>query len=257
MLASVLLQNGELIVSEALALKQRGDLSRLGGAMDKNFYLGMSLLVAAVVVYGFSQTVNENLIHAVPSRPWILWVHGVLFSGWVVFFILQSALVRTHNVALHRTLGWFGAGMGLLITVIGTWTAIDMDRFHFLLDGDPSDKWFFAIQLLDIVSFTAAFWLAIYWRKKPEFHRRLMLIATCALTSAAFARFPKAGFMIPYFCLDGLILLGFARDLTVNRRVHAVYRYALPALVVWQIFMFQTWLRHPDWCVRVTNAIID
>lgn len=174
---------------------------RRGGPLDRNFYLGMSLLVAAVVICGFSQTINENLIHAVPSRPSILWIHGVLFSTWLMFFILQSAFVRTHNVAIHRTLGWLGAVMGVLITVVGTSTAIVMDRFHFLLARDSDNKMVFALQLLDIVSFTAFFWLALCWSKKPEFHRRLMLIATCVLTSAAFARFPKADPAISYSVL--------------------------------------------------------
>ena len=109
----------ELKLSEVLAVNQGTDVMRRGGPVDRKFYLGMSLLVAVVVIYGFSQTINENLIHAVPSRPSILWVHGVLFSSWLIFFILQSALVRTHNVAIHRTLGWLGAGMGVLITVVG------------------------------------------------------------------------------------------------------------------------------------------
>ena len=47
-----------------------------------------------------------------------------------------------------------------------------------------------------MTSFTVLFWLAIYWRKKPEFHRRLVLIATCALTSAGFGRWP---IMLPTF----------------------------------------------------------
>ena len=88
----------------------------------------MSLLVAAVVVSGFGQTVNDNLIHATPVRPWLLWVHGSVFSFWVLFFIFQSALVRTHNVKLHRTMGWFGAGLGTLIPVLGISTAIVMDQ---------------------------------------------------------------------------------------------------------------------------------
>jgi len=35
-----------------------------------------------------------------------------------------------------------------------------------------------------MVVFTIAFALAVYWRKKSEFHR-LILIACCALTTAA------------------------------------------------------------------------
>ncbi len=77
--------------------------------LNEYFYLCMSLLVAAAVVYGFSHTVSNNLIHATPPRPWILWLHGAVFSGWLAFFIFQSALVRTGHVKLHRLTGWFGA----------------------------------------------------------------------------------------------------------------------------------------------------
>jgi hypothetical protein len=224
--------------------------------LDKYFYFSMSLLIAGVVVYGFSHTVNENLIHAIPRRPWVLWVHGAVFSSWVVFFIFQSALVRARNVKLHRTMGWFGAGLASVMTVVGLSTAIVMDRFNFFLYHNPGAKTFFAIQLQDMVSFTALFWLAVYWRRKPEFHRRLILIATCVLTTAAFARFPHMTVGLAYVGVDGLILLGVARDLIVTRRIHVVYRYALPALMVCQVFMVQTWIHHPAWWVRVTDAII-
>lgn len=230
--------------------------SGLSRFLNKYFYFCMSLLVAVVVAYGFSHTVDKNLIHATPVRPWLLWVHGIVFSGWVVFFIFQSALVRTRNVKVHRTLGWFGAGMAGLMTVLGISTAMVMDRFDFVHFHYPDSKTFFAIQLLDMVSFTTLFWLAVYWRKKPELHRRLILMATCALTAAAFARFPGMSPKVSYFGVDGLILLGVARDLMVNRKAHAAYRYALPALVVCQTFMVELWLRHPAWWVRVTNAII-
>jgi len=42
-------------------------------------------------------------------------------------------------------------------------------------------------------------------------------------------------------------VLGVARDLIVNRKIHAVYRYALPALAVWQLFMVQLWMHPPEW----------
>lgn len=224
--------------------------------LDKYFYFSMSLLVAAVVVYGFSQTVGQNLIYATPPRPWVVWIHGIVFSSWVVFFIFQSALVRAHKVKLHRLTGWFGAGLGVVIPVLGIWTAIVMDRFVFLHFHFASAKVFFSIQLWDITSFTIPFWLAIYWRRKPEFHRRLVLIATCALTSAAFGRFPILPLEWSYIGVDALILLGVVRDLIINRRFHVVYLYALPALIAGQIFAVQTWLHHPAWWVRVTNAIM-
>jgi len=66
--------------------------------LESYFYFFMSLLIAAVVVYGFSQTVEKKLIHAAPPRPLLLYVHGAVFLGWVLFFSLQAALVRTHRI---------------------------------------------------------------------------------------------------------------------------------------------------------------
>src|ERR1700732_491941 len=80
--------------------------------VEKYFYLCMSLLIAAVVVYGFSHTIENKLIHGNPRRPILLWVHAVLFSSWVGFYITQSVLVRIRKVKLHRTIGWGGGGAG-------------------------------------------------------------------------------------------------------------------------------------------------
>jgi len=222
----------------------------------KYFYFCMSLLVAAVVIYGFSHTVDHNLIHATPPRPWILWLHGAVFSGWLTFFIFQSALVRTGNVKLHRLTGWFGAALGVLIPELGIATAIVLDRFRTVRLHELGVYPFFSIQALDMLSFTVFFGLAIYWRKHPEYHRRLMLIATCALTSAGFGRFPMMPHHWFYAAVDTLILLGIARDLIVNRRIHVVNRYALPPLILCQIFAVQIWFRHPACWVNATNAIM-
>jgi hypothetical protein len=140
--------------------------------------------------------------------------------------------------------------------VLGIATAIVMDRFNFSQLHKADAKVFFSIQSWDMIAFTICFWLAVYWRKKPEYHRRLVLVATCALTAAGFGRFPWLSHHWFYAGVDALILLGVARDLIVNRRIHVVYRYALPAFAVGQIVAVQLWLHHPAWWVRLTNAIM-
>jgi hypothetical protein len=204
--------------------------------VDKYFYFSMSLLVAAVVVYGFSHTIGDNLIHPAIPRPLLLYFHGACFAGWIAFFIFQSALVRTHNLRIHRMTGWFGAALGVAMVLLGYSIAIVMDRFdlHTLHQQDVVP--FLIVPLFDITAFAVVFTLAIYRRKKPELHRRFMFLATCVLTSAAFGRFPTDFFPPAYFYtgVDALILLGVLRDLAVNRRVHKVYLYALPILLVCQ-----------------------
>ena len=101
---------------------------------DQYFYFTMSLLITGIVIYGFSHTVNSNLFHPDMPRPWILWVHGALFSGWLLFFILQSALMRTHNVRIHRTsAGSAPAGparsLSLASAPASSWRRYDI-RYH-------------------------------------------------------------------------------------------------------------------------------
>src|ERR1700722_7962927 len=228
------------------------------GLLDKYFYLFMSLLIAAVVVYGFTHTVDQNLFHATPPRPLLLYVHAAVFSGWVAFFILQSTLVRTRNLHLHRLLGCFGVALGLAIPVLGSSTAITMARFNMLHFHSTDDASGLIFSFFDMTAFTIPFALAIAWRKKPEIHRRLFLIASCALTSAAFARFPW-GLPLPGFFyaeLDLLILLGVARDLILSRHIHRVYLYALPAMILGQVVVVYTGLHDLPYWHKIGDAIL-
>jgi len=79
----------------------------------------MAASVIAIVVYGFSFTIQENLIHPSYSRPWILYVHAAVFSAWLFVFGLQTALVWSRRVALHRRLGAYGLAFGAAIPPLG------------------------------------------------------------------------------------------------------------------------------------------
>jgi hypothetical protein len=226
--------------------------------LDKYFYFCMSLLVAVAVVYGFSQTIDANLFHPPVPRPLLLSFHAACFSLWVAFFIFQSALVRTHNVRIHRVTGWFGAGLGVTMVALGYSTAVVMGRFELHTLHAASAAAFLIVPFFDITNFAVLFSLAILWRRRPEFHRRLILLATCEITSAAFGRMP---FHYPmpllfYIGVDALLLLGPARDLIVNRRIHKVYLCALPVLFVCQCAVVYVFTHEwPVW-LRISRPIL-
>jgi hypothetical protein len=226
------------------------------GLIDQYFYLAMSLLLASIVVAGFSRTVDQGLFHATPPRPLLLWVHGAAFSTWVVFYIFQSALVRTRNVRWHRFFGWFGVALGAIMVPLGIAIAIIMGHFDAVVLHDPFPT-FLSVPLYDMIAFAIFLCLAVTWRRKPELHRRLFFIATCGLMDAAFARFDFIfNNSLLFLCLDLVILLGVARDLLVDRRVHVVYRYALPALVVGQAATIYLWRGAPLWWASLTRTML-
>jgi hypothetical protein len=230
--------------------------TKLGNVLDRSFYFLMSLLIAVIVAYGFGREINVSLIHPPSPRPAILWVHAVLFTGWLFFLILQSALVRTRNVKVHKRLGWFGLALGVAMPFVGFATAIAMGRLR-MRESDTVAA-FLIIPFNDLAAFTLAFGLAFYWRKWPEFHRRLILMATCALTAAAFARFPLSIMPTQWFYagVDVLILFAVARDLIVTRRVHPVYLYGLPMVMLGQTAAMYIYLSGwPPWW-RVAHALL-
>jgi hypothetical protein len=242
-----------------------------GDPLGDYFYFLMSLVVTAVVAYGFSQTAKDKLLHPAIGRPFVLYVHAAVFSAWVLFFIFQSALVRMRMVQWHRTMGWIGVGLGLAMLVVGVETAITMGRFNVSHFHPRYAEGALLISSFDITAFTIPFALAIYLRKEPEFHRRLQLLATCALTAAAFGRFPQLflvrpsqspavrGFLIwvaLYAGVDLLISTATLRDMVLNRRIHPVYRYGLPTFVLCQAGMLYTLMHHSTWWLKTARFML-
>jgi hypothetical protein len=225
--------------------------------LSKYFYLAMSLIFAGLVVWGFSRTVDASLLHASPPRPLLLWFHGAAFSTWVVFFIAQSALVRVRKVSVHRLLGWFGAGLAVAMVVLGLAITPIMARFDTVVLHQTGADAFMSVPFYDMIAFGALIALAIYWRKKPDYHRRLVFIASCGLMDAAVGRFAFIFDNSLFFpVLDCLILLGVGRDLVVDGRVNKVYRYALPVLLVGQGTAVYLWRGNPLWWQGVTRTIV-
>jgi hypothetical protein len=235
--------------------------SRIVTLLDRYFYLLMALLIAGVVLSGFSRTADKKLIHPDIPRPFVLYLHGTVFASWVGFLIFQSALVQSGRVRWHRTLGWFGVALGAATFVVGLWTAITMAHFNINHYHTRFADLGLLISFYDMVAFSIPFALAVLWRRRPEFHRRLMLVATCALTSAAFGRLPTPFHLRPavffYSCVDVLILLGLARDWIVHRRIHPVYLGALPASILCQIAVVHAIYSHSPTWLRIAHAILN
>lgn len=241
----------------AARLETHAPTNYLKNFLSRYFYLSMGLAMAGLVVWGFSRTVNTNLFHANPPRPWLLWMHGAAFSTWIVFFIVQSTLVRVRKVSIHRTIGWFGAGLATLMVALGFTISIIMARFDTFVLHQKGAGPFLSIPFADMIIFGTCMGLAIYWRKKPEYHRRLVFIASCQLMDAALGRFDFwFDHNLFYVGLDLLIVLGVVRDWIVDGRVSKVYIYALPPMIAVQGLTVYMWRADPAWWQGITQVIM-
>ena len=198
------------------------------------FVLILGLIVSAIAVYGFGHSVDERLIHFKTAPPPILYVHVAVSAAWLMLFVLQSALVRNRDVALHRRLGLWGLALGATVCVVGYFTVIILRRADVAERGESAVA-FLAIPMQSLLMFAVPFSLAAAWRKSSDRHRRLMVLATCSLTAAAFVRFPHLTHAIQPFLTDGLMMVAAAWDWRATRRLSPVYALGIPIVAASQV----------------------
>jgi hypothetical protein len=225
--------------------------------LSRYFYFCMTLLMAVLAVWGFSHTVDARLLHADPPRPLLLWFHAAAFSAWIVLFMAQSALVRVRKVSVHRTLGWFGAALAATMVASGFVVSVVMLRLDMAAFHRKNIASFLSVLWCDMMIFGACMALAIYFRKRPEYHRRLVFMASCQLMQAAFVRFNYLGYHdLFYPALDVLVVAGILRDLVLDGRINRIYLYVFPAMIVLQALATYLERVNPSWWQAATLAIL-
>ena len=200
---------------------------------DRMFYSGMALLILLIVLGGFSPTYYLRLFTVegptvtISGSPFtrLLHLHGLLFTGWVLLFLLQTLLVATRRVKLHMRLGIAGAALAVVMVVVGVSTGIAAARAGAAPPGvDPLA--FLVVPLGDIALFAVFTGGAVWLRRNREAHKRLMLLASISLLVAAVARLPGLLPLGPlaFFGLTYLLVAaGVVYDILSRRRVHPVY----------------------------------
>ena len=231
------------------------------GLVDKYYYFVMTLATAATVFWGFSHTIGARVLHPPIPVPSILLVHITAFSCWMCFLVLQSTLVRVHNVRLHRTLGWFGVGLGVFMVPLGIATAIIMGRYLKHQLHVPGMESILVFSFGDLIVFSILLALAIRWRKKRDLHRVMMIATACLFLNAAFARVPFfAQLHFSYFftsiALNLIFLTGALRDWLVNRRIQRAYFILPPILIAFQIFISYISYGTPSWWTRFADSLL-
>jgi hypothetical protein len=213
-----------------------------GRRYDDLFFSVMSLIILVSVFIGFARSYYLAGVFLAPLPARIIHFHGAAFSCWILLFLTQTALVSAHRVDIHRRLGLFGFGLACLMIVLGVLAATNALARNLSPFGvDP--KVFYVIPMSDIFIFVVLIFFAFRERFNPSAHKRLILIATMSLMSAAFVRWPVHvpwwNLFVSELCVYALLLLLIAYDLFA---IHAVHRATLWA----GIFLASVeQLRHP------------
>ncbi|MEO8160285.1 MAG: hypothetical protein ABI588_02620 [Arenimonas sp.] len=194
-------------------------------------YLGFALLALAAAVTGFFTTFIRPLWQGSFHGYALVYAHGAFVFGWLLLFATQAWLVHSKRIPLHRKLGWAGLAIGS--GLIATTMAMGVHAMRRDLAADAGEIGVSALlgSFTSPMIFAALFIGGVVYRRKPDVHKRLMLLATLAILWPAFFRFrhyfpgvSRPDIWFGFVLAQAPVLLAMLHDKLSFGRVHRVYR---------------------------------
>ncbi|HEV2617497.1 MAG TPA: hypothetical protein VGU63_12905 [Candidatus Acidoferrales bacterium] len=231
-----------------------------------NFYTWVAVATFLIVFAGFARTYYLKALFGTPALPLLLHLHGLIFTLWFALFFIQVRLIARHRVDLHRRLGIFGAVLAPLAACMAMGVSIHAGRRSYLANPASFASHNlrpFALDLGSSLTFAFLVAAALYFRRRPGIHKRLMVLASCGLLLPGVGRLIER---IPLHFLHagGLWgMVGFTEitpvvcilyDTIKHRRLHPGFAWGgLVLLSSLPIFMIigstHVWLNFATWLV--------
>jgi len=110
-------------------------------------------MIWLVILMGFVPQVVRLFHEHAFNYPLAVHVHAAVYVSWLILLTVQTTLIGAGRIALHRRLGRFGAGLTLLLVLMGLAATYVAEN---LMVGTPrSDPAFISTLLVDVLNFAA------------------------------------------------------------------------------------------------------
>ena len=200
----------------------------------REYYTAISLVILAIVVGGFVRsfflrpffsTHHALDLSGSSGMPALVIAHGAVLTAWFLLFVAQVRLVATNRTYLHRRLGVATVVVAALLIAVTLPTIIlSMARFdHAGIPRMVSTN--VAINdFLSLAWFALLIGIAVYMRRRPETHKRLMVLASIAILAPATARIGDMFGNAVVVIVGGQIALWLSlaiHDFATRKRLHS------------------------------------
>ncbi len=229
---------------------------------ERKLFAGVAAVFVLVVLAGFARTYYLKFAFGTPPLPGLLvHLHGALMTVWIIFFIAQVWLIRSKRHAVHMRNGLIGIALATAMIVVGFFTAAGAAKNGSAsAPPDIPPLAFMVVPMFDILLFAIFFGAAIYYRKQPANHKRLLLLTVLNFLPPAVARIPIASlqafgplyfFGVPTVLAIGLLIY----DTRKNGKLNRVFLFGSILLIAsypLRIMLSTTdvWMRFAAWVTR-------
>ena len=159
------------------------------GRTVSRFYVGMAWLFVAIAFGGFFETYWYQLARGTfVGGTALLHLHGLLFFAWTLFFVSQATMVANGKLRAHKSWGLLGISLATAMVFTGFGVAIEGLHSRLAMGQGDAARAFVLVPVTAILLFGGFVAAAIVNLRRPEWHKRFMLVATASLLGAAIAR---------------------------------------------------------------------
>lgn len=169
-------------------------MSATQSTAERYFYSIATALLLGLTVVGFQLFYFHGQMYpgrplTPPIKPLII-THGVAMSLWMLLAIIQPLLIAGGNRRLHMALGKVAAAIALCLVGLGLKLGIAACKVAppGLMYGPLTPKQFMAVPVLNVALFAGFMAAGVLCRKRPDFHKPMMFMASLTAVTAAIAR---------------------------------------------------------------------
>jgi hypothetical protein len=243
------------------------------------FYVWMAAVCALIAFGAFAPTYWLQLPAGTFVGSPLLHLHGAVFFAWVLFLLSQTALAANGHLDHHRAWGLVGISLATAVVFMGLAAALNTLSTALAAGYGDSALAFFIVPVSAIGLFAGFIVAAIANIRRPQAHKRFMMLATISLLQAAMARVffvlatgggpglrPGLGHpplvfntIVPSLILELMIVAGIVYDWRTRGRPHPVW--LIGAAVMTAVILLRgplsgtpAWLAFADAMAHIAKA---
>lgn len=222
----------------------------MAAVVRPSFYRAFALALGAVVFAGFARTLYLRHWFDVPPLNALMALHGIVFTAWMLLFIVQTRLVAANNVRAHMRLGAAGVGLAALVFLVGLATVVMSASAPRVRGMGMASYQFVFVPFFIIVTFGALVTAAVLLRRHAHLHKRLMTLAMITVLPPATARLINLAGATDHFLLlqttftAVFVICCLAYDWLKYRLLHPVYLVGGTLLVA--SWPFRAWFARSE-----------
>jgi hypothetical protein len=151
------------------------------GAIRRTYFPVMGAILLALTLTGFWDNLVSDVGQPSNSDPKFV-IHGLLCGAWIILFAVQTWLIGSRNLRLHRRLGVAGAVVAAGVALSTVWVFVAVWKGWAALDMESQANRFL------LPSFALFVWLGLRNRTRPDWHRRYLFTGTLFMLGPVLGR---------------------------------------------------------------------